>query len=144
MMLCIDFVKEVLHKESLPVTKLNGYTQLMDECDEIEIEPTRAHVKRKLLDVQVKEHNTEEDKTETVVSDEKETCQPLIKIKPVTLAEQLHNNDEGSEVKRYIIRRTRMFDAIETELKAGCKKWGVGYIDHTSKDELPNKTKSKN
>ena len=45
-------------------------TQHMEDCDEIEIEPTRAHVKRKLLDVQIHvEHNTE-----TVVSDEKETC----------------------------------------------------------------------
>ena len=116
----------------------------MEDCDEIEIEPTRAHVKRKLLDVQVIEHNTKKDKTETVVSDEKETCQPPIKIKPVTLAEQFHNNDEGSEVKRYITRHTRMFDAIDTELKADCKKWVVVYIDPTSKDKLPNKTKSKN
>ena len=105
---CIDFVKEVLHKESLPVTKLNGYTQLMEDCDEIEIEQTRVHVKRKILDVQVIEHNTEKDKTETevighntekdkteteviehnaekdktetVVSAEKETCQPPIKM----------------------------------------------------------------
>ena len=66
----------------------------MEDCDKIEIEPTRAHVKRTLLDVQVIEHNTEKDKTETVVSDEKGTCQPPIKIKPVTLAEQFHNNDE--------------------------------------------------
>ena len=32
-----------------------------------------------------------------------------------------------------------MFDAIETELKADCKKWGVVDIDPTSEDELPNK-----
>ena len=66
-----------------------------------------------------------------------------MKRKPVTLAEQFHNNDEGPEVKRYIIRRTRMFDDIETELKADCKKWGVVYIEPTSKEELPNKTKSR-
>ena len=95
------------------------------------------------MDVQVIEHNTEKDKTETVVSNEKKTCQPPIKIKPVTLAELFHSNDEGSGVRRYITRRTRMFDAIEAELKADCKKWGVVYIEPTSKDELPNKTKSR-